>query len=117
MKRIFLSFIAASLFFVSCKKESASSYNSTVKAELSVEFDNVAGSQDLQLNTGKYITASGDTISSITKLKYFVSNFSFTNVMVLFIPFRRIVATIWWWKEIPVRMSQALKCLKGSISL
>ena len=80
MKRIFLSIITASLFFVSCKKDSTTSFNSSVKAELSVEFDNVAGSQDLQLNTGKYKTANGDSITSITKLKYFVSNFSFTNV-------------------------------------
>ena len=79
MKRIFLSIIITSLFFISCKKENASTYNSTVKAELSVEFDNIAGSQDLQLNTGKYVTANGDSITSITKLKYFVSNFSFTN--------------------------------------
>ena len=80
MQRIFISFIAASLLFVSCKKDSVSSYNSNVKADLSVEFDNIAGSQDLQLNTGKYKTTNGDSITSITKLKYFVSNFSFTKV-------------------------------------
>ncbi len=80
MQRIFISFIAFSFFLISCKKDSSTTYNSSVKADLSVEFDNIAGSQDLQLNTGKYITESGDTIKSITKLKYFVSNFSFTNM-------------------------------------
>ena len=54
-------------------------YNPNIKAELSVEFDNVAGSSDLQLNTGSYTNAAGESFK-VTKLKYYVSNFKVTNV-------------------------------------
>lgn len=77
MKRILI--IAAALFALSsCKKEDQE-YDPNVKAELSVEFDNVAGSSDLQLNTGSYTNAAGETFK-VTKLKYFVSNFKLTNM-------------------------------------
>jgi hypothetical protein len=75
----FLIFAAATgLFFTACKKENTSPYNGTQEAELSVEFDNIAGSSDLQLNTGVYTNASGEKLT-VTKLKYYVSNFVLTN--------------------------------------
>jgi hypothetical protein len=49
-----------------------------------VEFDNIAGSSDLQLNTGTYTNSSGENFT-VTKLKYYVSNFVLTNVNGLFI--------------------------------
>lgn len=68
------------LFIISCKKDDDGlSYDSATKAELSVEFDNIVGSSDLQLNTGSYINAAGETFK-VTKLKYYVSNFIVTNV-------------------------------------
>jgi hypothetical protein len=79
MKRIFLFAIAALMLFTSCKKDSTPEYNPNVKAELSVEFDNVAGTSDLQLNTGNYTNASGESFK-VTKLKYYISNFKLTNV-------------------------------------
>lgn len=66
-------------FVASCKKDDAPAYNANVKAELSVEFDNVAGSSDLQLNTATYTNSVGESLR-ITKLKYYVSNFVLTNV-------------------------------------
>jgi hypothetical protein len=79
MKPIFIAVIAASFLFSSCKKDEVSEYDASVKANLSVEFDNVAGSADLQLNTGTYTNAVAQSFK-VTKLKYFVSNFKLTNV-------------------------------------
>lgn len=77
MKHIFIAIIAT-LFFTSCKKDGAPPFNPNIKADLTVEFDNIAGSSDLQLNTGNYINASGESFN-VTKLKYYVSNFVLTN--------------------------------------
>jgi hypothetical protein len=79
MRRIFILPIAGSFLLTSCKKDSTPEYNPTLKADLSVEFDNVAGSSDLQLNTGSYTNAAGESFK-VTKLKYYVSNFKLTNV-------------------------------------
>ncbi|HRG83456.1 MAG TPA: hypothetical protein PLO99_13150 [Chitinophagaceae bacterium] len=70
--------VALALIITSCKKENQE-YDPNVKAELSVEFDNIAGSSDLQLNTGTYTNALGQSLK-VTKLKYFVSNFKLTRV-------------------------------------
>lgn len=45
---------------------------------LSIEFDNIAGDQNLQLHTGSYRNASGETFS-ITLLQYYISNIQLTN--------------------------------------
>ena len=65
----------------SCKKDTVttSEYDKSKKAPLSVEFDNIAGSEDLALNTGTYTNQSGESFT-VTKLKYYVSNFKLTNV-------------------------------------
>lgn len=67
------------LVISSCKKDDVPAYDSSVKAELSIEFDNIAGSSDLQLNTGTYTNALNESFK-VTKLKYYVSNFVLTNV-------------------------------------
>ncbi len=79
MKKIIVPAIAAISIFSSCKKETVSEYDTNKKAELSVEFDNVAGASDLALNTGSYTNASGESFT-VTTLKYYVSNFKLTNV-------------------------------------
>lgn len=79
MKQIFISAMAVFSLFASCKKDSTPEYNPNIKAELSVEFDNIAGSSDLQLNTGNYTNAAGESFK-VTKLKYYVSNFKLTNI-------------------------------------
>ena len=77
MKNKFILIALSAITLISCKKNDPE-YNPAIKAELSVEFDNVAGSADLQLNTATYTNAVGESLK-ITKLKYYVSNFILTN--------------------------------------
>lgn len=78
MKRILLIIFVVPFIITSCKKDSNPAYNSNTRGAVSVEFDNIAGSSDLQLNTGTYVNASGESFK-VTKLKYYVSNFKLTN--------------------------------------
>lgn len=79
MKRILFVISSCALLFTSCKKdEDVVAYDPNVKAPITVEFDNVVGSANLQLNTGSYSNAVGETFT-ITKLKYFISNISLTR--------------------------------------
>src|SRR3954470_24016811 len=78
MKTILCATVTAIILFASCKKDDPPLYDVNVKSELSVEFDNIAGSSDLQLNTGSYTNSSGESFT-VTKVKYYVSNFSFTT--------------------------------------
>lgn len=79
MKRIttFSTFaLLTMLSFASCKKD-----NDTIPpasdelVPLSVEFDNIVGGQNLQLNTGSYKNAAGEFFS-VNTLQYFISNIS-----------------------------------------
>lgn len=79
MRKIICIAISATILFTSCKKDATPEYDPNVQASLSVEFDNIAGSSDLQLNTGTYINAAAEPFT-VTKLKYYVSNFKLTNV-------------------------------------
>ena len=79
MKKIISLLSISAILFSSCKKDEVAEYDPNVKATLSVEFDNVAGSTDLQLNTADYTNALGQQFK-VTKLKYYVSNFKLTNV-------------------------------------
>lgn len=79
MKRFLIPAVAAAVIFSACKKETAAPFDNSRKADLSVEFDNIAGSSDLILNTGNYTNQSGESFT-VTKLKYYVSNFKLTNV-------------------------------------
>jgi len=78
MKQILFSTFSILIFITSCKKDDTNEYDSSKKADLSVEFDNVAGGTDVQLNSANYTNAVGESFK-ITKLKYFVSNFVLTN--------------------------------------
>lgn len=55
----------------SCDKDDA--INSNEKGTLSLHFDNVVGDQNLELGTGNYLNASGESFK-VNKLKYFISN-------------------------------------------
>ena len=79
MKRVIFSSLIFIFFLFSCKKDQLPGYNVSVKAELSIEFDNIVGAADLQLNTGIYTNVAGEAFR-ITKLKYYVSNFVLTNI-------------------------------------
>ncbi len=62
----------AFLFLTSCKKEKTDIQPGD-KGELTVEFDNVVGAQNLQLNTATYTNAAGEPYK-ITMLNYYISN-------------------------------------------
>ncbi len=66
------------LLLASCAKNNVPAYNSNILSGLSVEFDNIAGSSDLHLNTGTYTNAAGEQFT-VTRLKYYVSNFVLTS--------------------------------------
>jgi hypothetical protein len=65
----------AILLLTSCNKDNETVYNPSVKGELTIEFDNIAGSADLALNTAEYTNSSGENFT-VTQLRYYVSNFS-----------------------------------------
>jgi hypothetical protein len=71
---IFLLFsvFGLSLAIVSCS-ETNTPVDPTAKGSITIEFDNVAGNQDLVLNTGTYKNSTGESFS-VSKLDYFVSN-------------------------------------------
>ncbi|NCI52014.1 hypothetical protein GWC95_18970 [Sediminibacterium roseum] len=75
MKRILF---ASVILFASCKKETVDTYKANLTGNLSVEFDNTAGSSDLQLNTATYTNAANESFK-VTKLRYYVSNFTVTK--------------------------------------
>ncbi|ASZ09928.1 hypothetical protein KTO58_26280 [Chitinophaga pendula] len=65
--------------FSSCKKESATpAYNEKKLATLSIQFDNIVGEKNLQLNTGVYTNASGEQFS-VSTLQYYISNIKVTT--------------------------------------
>ncbi len=79
MKNILIIAGAFILMSASCKKTTGSLYNSNVKAPITLEFDNIVGGADLQLNTGSYTNESGEQFK-VSMLRYFVSNIVLTNV-------------------------------------
>lgn len=63
----------------SCKKEKQEPvFNDQNLAPLSIEFDNIAGGQNLYLNSGTYTNAAGENFS-VTLLQYFISNIRMTK--------------------------------------
>src|ERR1700712_5641631 len=74
-----LLFITAFFVVISsaCSKND-NKFNASIKGDLSVEFDNIVGASDLQLDSGIYTNNSGETFT-VKKLAYYVSNFSFTK--------------------------------------
>lgn len=72
MKLILISTAYAVMTLSACKKDNAKTDNSEM-VSMSVEFDNIAGGQNLFLNTGNYANAAGEQFS-ISVLQYFISN-------------------------------------------
>jgi hypothetical protein len=77
MKKI-LFLVATAAAISSCKKDDPATFDANSKGDITIEFDNIVGSSDLQLNTGTYTNASGEAFK-VTTLKYYVSNFKFTK--------------------------------------
>lgn len=78
MKRIFSIITASSLFLIACEKDVSSQYNPSASADLSVEFDHIAGGQNVLLGSTSYTNAAGESFT-IDVLKYFVSNIKLTK--------------------------------------
>ncbi|MFB6456798.1 MbnP family protein [Chitinophaga sp. Hz27] len=82
MKHInkFASIALFALFALSaCSKDDAPApSSSSTKATLSIQFDNIVGDKNLQLNTGIYTNAAGEQFK-IDFLKYYITNIKVTN--------------------------------------
>src|SRR5262245_31515410 len=79
MKPVSIFLITTIFFFISCTKENSTpDFSPSDKGSITVEFDNVAGDQDLALNTGVYTNAVGETYS-VTKFNYYISNIVLKN--------------------------------------
>ncbi|MBL7697565.1 MAG: hypothetical protein JNK79_05385 [Chitinophagaceae bacterium] len=70
-------FILVVIIFSACKKENTG-YDTRFRGTVTLEFDNVAGGEDIRLNTGNYVNAAGETYS-VRSLRYFVSNIVLVN--------------------------------------
>jgi hypothetical protein len=65
--------------FSSCSKDDVTpSGDTSIKSTLSIQFDNVAGDKNVQLNTGSYTNAVGEQFN-IQLLQYFISNIKVKN--------------------------------------
>ncbi len=80
MKQYTLSLLfCITVVMLSCNKESTPpEFSSTDKGSLELEFDNIAGGEDLALNTASYTNAVGETFS-ISTFKYYISNIVLKN--------------------------------------
>jgi hypothetical protein len=67
-----------SLLVTACSSDDPAPGNDE-KSTLTLHFDNVAGDDDLTLNTTTYTNASGETFK-VTALRYFISNISLKTV-------------------------------------
>lgn len=79
MKKYLICCFAIILGLTSCSKsvENATPVDNKIKSTVTLQFDNVAGASNVQLNTGSYTNSSGEKFS-ITMLQYFISNVKFT---------------------------------------
>lgn len=74
MKLPYITSILLIYAAIGCKKSSAPGpVDSRVKAPLAIQFDNVLGDKNLQLNTGSYTNAAGENFS-VSLCQYFISN-------------------------------------------
>lgn len=77
MKKILFSFgllaLGSMFLFAACKKTATAPENSEQMVTMSVEFDNIAGGQNLILNTVNLSNAAGESFT-VSMLQYFISN-------------------------------------------
>lgn len=79
MRYFFMAIIATATLFASCSKTNEPDFQPGDTGNLDIEFDNIVGTQDLQLNTGVYTNSSAESFT-VTTLNYFISNIVLTNV-------------------------------------
>jgi len=74
-----LALISVTFFSFSCDKNEDGEFSPTDKGAIVLEFDNVVGSQNLQLNGPQtYTNANGDQFN-VTLLNYYISNIKLKN--------------------------------------
>lgn len=78
MKLSQLAAIAVCLAFAACSKTKTPDFQAGDTGSVDIEFDNIVGATDLQLNTGVYTDSKGEKYS-ITTFKYFISNIVLKN--------------------------------------
>lgn len=69
---ICLAAILSTMLFAACKKEKVTAPDTTLTS-MSVEFDNIAGGQNLLLNAVNYTNAAGEQFN-VSLLQYYISN-------------------------------------------
>jgi hypothetical protein len=75
-----LALCGATVLSISCDKNEAGEFAPTDKGAIVLEFDNVVGSQNLQLNGPQtYVNANGDQFN-VTLLNYYISNIKLNGV-------------------------------------
>jgi hypothetical protein len=75
-----LSIAVLSVLTISCQKdETLPSGDNSKKATLSIQFDNIVGDKNLQLNSGAYTNAAGEDFK-VSLLRYFISNIKVKTV-------------------------------------
>ena len=75
-KNPFLILCLSIILFTSCKKDGTTDANA--KSNITLHFDNIAGSVDLALNTGSYTNAVGENFT-VTAFDYYISNIKLTK--------------------------------------
>lgn len=65
--------VCVSVAFLACEKNAQNPVDDSIKAPLSIEFDNIMGGYNLQLNTGVYKNAAGEDFT-VDLLQYYISN-------------------------------------------
>lgn len=78
MRSLLMAIIATATLFAACSKSKEPDFQPGDTGNLDIEFDNIVGSQNLQLNTGVYTNSSSESFS-ITTLNYFISNIVLKN--------------------------------------
>lgn len=66
-------FLSGFTILTACKNEVEPEFNPSARGRLLLEFDNVVGTRDLELNRGVYRNAAGEEFS-VSQLQYYVSN-------------------------------------------
>jgi hypothetical protein len=79
MKYFFMAACSAAILFASCSKSKTPEFQPGDTGQLEIEFDNVVGAQNLQLNTGVYVNAKGENFT-VSTLNYYISNIRIKNV-------------------------------------
>jgi hypothetical protein len=73
MKHFFVAAMATAILLASCSKSADPGFQSVETGQLDIEFDNIAGGQDLQLKSGNYTNSLNEQFT-VNTFNYFISN-------------------------------------------